>query len=157
MLVGRKPRWTLVRIIVLVAVCFVVFGFILQPIKVDGVSMLPTYSENGINCVNCLAYAFHEPRRGDVVSIKLAGKHLMYLKRIVGLPGETISFHHGHAYINGELLPEPYIKYPCRWEIEPERIGPDEYFVVGDNRSMYHKDHEKGRAQRSRILGKVMF
>jgi signal peptidase I len=156
-LVGRKPRRTLVRILVLVVVCTILFRFVLQPIRVEGVSMLPTFSENRVNCVNCLAYLFHEPRRGDIVSIKLAGKHLMYCKRIVGLPGETISFHQGHAYINGELLPEPYVKYPCRWEIPPEQIGPDEYFVVGDNRSMFHRDHEKGKAQRERILGKVMF
>ena len=55
--------------------------------------MLPTYRDHGVNFVNRLAYVFHEPRRGDVVAIRtLAGEHVMYMKRIVGLPGETVTF-----------------------------------------------------------------
>ena len=59
--------YTLLRIVVLVVTCFVVFRFVLLPIRVDGGSMLPTYKEHGINVINRVAYLFHEPRRGDVV------------------------------------------------------------------------------------------
>jgi signal peptidase I len=80
----------------------------------------------------------------------------MLCKRIVGLPGETIAFHEGHVELNGEPLDEPYVKRPCNWEHGPERIGPDEYYVVGDNRSMDFDQHTKGKAERIRIVGKVL-
>jgi signal peptidase I len=155
-LIGRKPKRTLVRILVLVVTCFVVFKFVLLPIRVEGGSMLPTYKEHGVNFVNRQAYRFHEPRRGDVVGIRLAGPSLMYLKRIIGLPGETIEFHQGQVLINGKILDEPYVKLQCDWERPPVTLPPDHYFVVGDNRSMPIEDHEMGDAHRNRIVGKIL-
>ncbi len=154
--IGRNPRNTLLRIFVLVLVCFVTFRFVLLPIHVEGGSMLPTYRDHRVNFVNMLAYRYSEPKRGDVVTIKLAGPSVMFMKRIVGLPGETIAFHHGHAIINGEPLDEPYVKNPCDWEIPPRTLGADEYYFVGDNRSMPEYDHTKGVAPRARIAGKVL-
>jgi signal peptidase I len=156
-LIGRNPRRTLVRIAVLVTVSFVVFKFVLVPVRVDGGSMLPTYKENGVNFVNRLPYLFHEPRRGDVVAIGLqAGSHIMYMKRIVGLPGETVAFQKGRLLINGQPLDEPYVKLRGDWEHEPEQVGPDQYYVVGDNRDMPWDDHTHGRAARNRIVGKIL-
>jgi signal peptidase I len=156
-LVGRNPKRTLVRVGVLVVLSVVVFKFVLIPIRVDGGSMLPTYKEYGVNAVYRLAYRSHEPRRGDVVAIRLkAGAHIMYMKRIVGLPGETVSFSQGRLFINGKALEEPYVKLPCNWEREPELVGPDEYYVVGDNRDMPWDDHVHGKAQRDYIVGKVL-
>ncbi len=145
------------RIAVLVVVCFVVFKFVLVPVHVDGGSMLPTYRENGVNFVNRLAYLCHEPRRGDVVAIGLqAGEHVMYMKRIVGLPGEAVAFHKGRLFINGKPLDASYVKLPCEWEHEPEQVGSDQYYVVGDNREMPWEDHTHGRASRNRIMGKIL-
>ena len=156
-LIGRNPKRTLVRIVILVAVCFLVREFALLPIEVDGPSMLPTYKDRSLNVVNRLAYLLHEPRRGDVVAIGLeAGNHVMYMKRIVGLPGETVAFHQGHLYINGKPMDEPYVKRPGDWEREPEPVGPDHYYVVGDNRDMPWEGHIQGRAKRERIVGKVL-
>ena len=156
-LVGRRPKRTLVRIVVLVVVSFVVFKFMLIPIRVEGRSMLPTYKDHGVNFVNCLAYLFHEPRRGDVVAIRTqAGKHVMYMKRIVGLPGETVAFHRGYLFINGKLLDEPYLKLRGTWEYEPEPDGPNQYYFVGDNREMPWEDHYQGRTERELIVGKVL-
>ncbi len=129
-LIGRRPKNTLLRIAVLVAACFVVFRFVLLPIRVEGISMEPTYHNHRINCVNRLAYLFHEPQRGDVVSIrfsapeKFSAPSEMLMKRIIGLPGETVAFHAGHAYINGHLLDEPYVKTNCDWEHDPVVCGP---------------------------------
>ena len=155
-LIGRNPRRTLVRMAVWVVAAVLISKYVLLPIRVQGISMMPTYKAGSINFVNCLAYWFHPPRRGDVVGIKLAGPHVMYMKRVIGLPGETITFHEGHVFINGELLTENYIKYPCNWEHEPELIGPNEYYVVGDNRQMDFYDHEQGRSKRDRIVGKIV-
>src|ERR1700744_4206661 len=80
---GRNPRNTVIRIAILLPFSFIVFHFVLLPIRVTGISMLPTYQDHTINFVNRLAYARHEPKRGDVVSIGFAGMHVMYLKRII--------------------------------------------------------------------------
>ena len=156
-LIGRNPKRTLVRIVILVAICFLVRAFALVPIQVDGTSMLPNYKDRSVNLVNRLAYCFHEPRRGDVVAIRSeAGEHLMYMKRIVGLPGETVAFHNGGLFINGKLFDEPYVKLPGNWEHESEQVGQDQYYVVGDNRDMPWEDHKQGRAAREHIVGKVL-
>src|ERR1700730_761545 len=123
--IGRNPRITLVRIVILVIASFVIFRFVFLPIRVEGASMLPTYHERGVNFVNRLAYLFHEPRRGDVVAIRTSGISIMYMKRIVGLPGETVAFHNGHAVIDGRMLDEPYLRFESFWEHEARRLGPD--------------------------------
>src|SRR5256885_394737 len=111
--IGRNPKRTMQRVVILVVVCFFVAKFVLLPIQISGPSMLPTYNEHGVNFVNRVVYLFHEPRRGDVVAIRLAGPSIMFMKRIIGLPGETVAFHQGHVYIDGKLLDEPYVKLPC--------------------------------------------
>ena len=155
-LIGRNPARTLARAVLWIILLVVLRSYVLLPIRVEGVSMLPTYKENGINFVNCLSYVFRAPQRGDVVAIRFAGRSYMLCKRIVGMPGEIIAFRHGHVEINGEPLDEPYVKSPCNWEHAPELIGPDEYYVVGDNRSMDFDNHTQGRAQRVRIVGKIL-
>jgi len=155
-LIGRNPKATLIRIAILVAVCVVVFGFVLLPIQVDGISMLPTYSNRSLNLVNRLAYLRHEPQRGDVVSIRLTGLHGLFMKRIIGLPGETVAFENGHVLINGKILTEPYEKFSCDWNRPPVTLAADEYFFVGDNRSMPEADHTFGIQKRNRIDGKVL-
>jgi signal peptidase I len=161
-LIGRRPKATLVRILVFSLVCFVIFTFVLLPIRVDGISMEPTYHDRAINCVNRLAYLYHQPQRGDVVAIRLADPgpfgrpHEMYMKRVIALPGETLTFHEGHAYINGQLLDEPYLKKVCDWEHGPIQCGPNQYYVVGDNRSMPFELHTQGLADRDRIVGRVI-
>ena len=154
--IGRHPKATLTRIIVLVVTCFIVFKFCLLPIRIDGISMLPTYHTGQVNFINRLAYLRHEPRRGDIVSIRLAGPSMMFMKRIIGLPGETVSFRDGRACINGQPLDEPYVKLPCDWQSESIPCGPNQYYVVGDNRSTSFAGHTQGRAERNRIVGKLL-
>ena len=75
-LIGRNPKRTLIRIVILTVGVVLVSKLLLLPIRVDGVSMLPTYKDRQVNFVNRAAYAFHEPRRGDVVAIRLSGLSL---------------------------------------------------------------------------------
>jgi signal peptidase I len=155
-LVGRNPRRTLLRIIVLIIGAVLLRQFVVLPIKVDGISMLPTYKSNAVNFVNRLAYVFGKPQRGDVVAIRMAGEHIMLLKRVVGLPGERVAFHRGRLLIDGEAIEEPYVKLPWRWEMPPVEVGPDELYVVGDNRSMAWADHKQGRASKRQIVGRAI-
>jgi signal peptidase I len=153
---GRNPKMTLVRIVVWVVACVIVFKVVLLRVEVDGISMLPTYKNHSKNWINRLAYFRHEPRRGDVVAIRLAGIHAMLLKRIIGLPGETVAFADGRVLINGKILNEPYEKFPCDWDRAPVKLGDTQYFVVGDNRTMPQQDHTFGECERNRIIGKVL-
>ena len=157
-LIGRNPRRTAVRLLVIIGVIFLLRAYVLLPIRVDGPSMLPNYREHSINVVNRLAYLRSEPQRGDVVAIRFSGKSIMLMKRVIGLPGETIQFSDGKLMINGRFIDEPYVKNNCSWDFRPEhwRLGDDEYYVVGDNRSMPYEDHKQGSAKRERIVGKVM-
>jgi signal peptidase I len=155
-IMGRNPRFTLVRAVCLAAAAFVIFRFILLPIRVTGGSMEPTYHDGRINFINQLAYHRHEPRRGDVVGVRFAGPSRMLLKRVVGLPGELIGFQNGRVTVNGEALDEPYLKFRSDWARYPVQVGPDEYFVVGDNRSMPIENHMFGIAKRERIIGKTL-
>jgi len=163
-LIGRHPRRTAVRLVVVVATILLLRSYVLIPIRVDGPSMLPNYKEASVNVVNRLAYVLHEPRRGDVVAIRfsgvsrLSGNSIMLMKRVVGLPGETVEFVGGQLLVNGRPVDEPYVKNSCSWDFRPPswHLGDDEYYVVGDNRVMAHEDHVQGGAKRERIVGKVM-
>ncbi len=157
---------TLVRVVVWAVSCFVIFKIALVRVEVSGISMMPTYKDQSKNWINRLAFLRHEPRRGDVVGIAfspiedvshyLIPPHIMLVKRIIGLPGETVAFSNGRVLINGVILNEPYEKYPCNWDIPPVKLGADEYYVVGDNRSMPEKEHTKGVCKRQQIIGKVL-
>jgi signal peptidase I len=155
-LIGRNPKVTLARIGILVVTCFIIFKFALFPIRVEGISMLPTYRDGSVHLVSRTAYLWRGPQCGDVVSIRLAGPHVMYMKRVIGLPGETVAFVNGQVLIDGQVLDEPYEKLPCDWNLPPEKLGPNEYFVVGDNRSMPPEWHTFGKASRDRIVGKLI-
>lgn len=154
--IGRNPRVTLIRILVTVIVCFLLFRFVFLPVKVDGISMQPTYKNRSVNLVNRWAYLWHEPQRGDIVAVRYAGIHMMLMKRIIGLPGETVAFDHGKVLIDGQPLDEPYEKWPSNWTLPPKKLDMDEYFIVGDNRTMPSQDHTFGKVERYRIVGKIL-
>ena len=154
---GRHPRRTVVRIAVLAAISFVTFGWLLTPVRVRGISMQPTYQDGAINLVNRAVYTLRAPARGDVVAIRLAGPHVLYVKRIVALPGERIAIAGGVVMLNGVALDEPYVQQRQAWDVDEVLVGPREYFVVGDNRSMRVADHDFGRVDARRILGKLVF
>lgn len=154
---GANPRRTAVRVLVLASLSFVTFRWVLIPVRAEGISMLPTYDSGSLKFVNRLAYMSETPSRGDIVAIKLAGPHVLYVKRIIALPGERISLSAGQVYINGMPLPEPYVRNKSGWDVPEVTLTTREYFVIGDNRGMRAKDHDFGRVDVSRIAGKVVF
>jgi signal peptidase I len=154
---GDNPRRTLTRVAVLATVSFVTFRWVLVPIRTEGSSMLPTYQPNRLNLVNRLAYVGDRPVRRDVVAIQMAGPHVLYVKRVIGLPGERVSVVDGIVNIDGAPLTEPYVKNRRPWKVDEVTLGPTEYFVIGDNRGMSAGDHDFGRVEFIKILGKVVF
>jgi signal peptidase I len=156
-LIGRHPRVTLLRIAIVVATATLLFGWVLLPLRLSGISMLPTYSEGTLTFANRAAYWRSAPARGDVVAIRLAGTRAMYVKRIVGLPGERIEIVEGTVLIDEVPLIEPTVTRRARWTLPPVEIGPEEYYVIGDNRSMRPEHHDFGRVRRDGIAGKLLF
>jgi signal peptidase I len=154
---GRNPRRTAVRVLVLASISFVTFRWVLIPMRAEGISMLPTYRSGSLNLVNRLAYLNQKPSRGDIVAIKLAGPHVLYVKRIIALPGERISLTEGQVYVNGVPLLEPYVRNRSPWDVSEVTLTSREYFVIGDNRGMRVTDHDFGRVDASRIVGRIVF
>ncbi|MGH8637664.1 MAG: signal peptidase I [Burkholderiales bacterium] len=154
---GRHPRRTVIRILVLAAVSFVTFGWLLTPTRVRGISMQPTYRDSTLHLVNRVIYKIRPPARGDVVAIRLAGPHVLYIKRVIGLPSERVAIVDGVVEINGAPLAEPYVVERAAWNYPEVTVGPGEYFVIGDNRGMRIGDHDFGRVDARRVIGRLLF
>ena len=163
LVLGRNPKWTATRAVVLATTCFVVFKFVLLPVRISGGSMEPTYHNGGVNAINRLAYVWSKPKRGDVVGVRysrphgFSSPHVMLLKRIIGLPGETVAITDGMVLINDLPLDEPYVKNCEAWQLKPVKLADDEYFLIGDNRGMDQRYHEFGRTEFKHIVGKVLW
>ena len=156
-LFGRNPRWTLIRLLILVITAYIVFTYVLIPIRVSGVSMSPSYKDGRFNFINLLSYRWSKPRRGYVVVVHVDGKNDRLLKRVIGLPGETIGIVDGVVFINGQPLDEPYVKARMAWQIPAFTLAGDKYCVIGDNRNMGQRRHDFGVCREHEILGKVLF
>lgn len=157
LLLGPNPRVTLLRGGTLVLAALILFGWVLLPVRLSGISMLPTYEDGTLDFANRAAFWFRSPARGDIVAIRMAGPHVLYVKRIVGMPGEQIEIAAGVVMINGQPLIEPSVVQRASWTMAPVSLARDEYFVIGDNRSMAIENHDLGRVKRDRIIGKLLF
>lgn len=155
MCVGSNWRHTVVRAFILGALVYAVCSTIFLPVRIRGDSMLPLYRTGDYGFINILAYRWGDPHRFDVVAIRMAGKGVMYLKRIIGLPGETVEIHDGAVHVNGEVLVEPYLQFRSDWELGEQALDDDQYFVVGDNRGMPIHYHKFGKVKRHRIVGRA--
>jgi signal peptidase I len=154
---GANPRRTLMRVVVLIASAYVIFGYVLLPVRGVGVSMQPTIEQGDLLFVNQLAYRFREPARGDIVAVRVAGRSVVYVKRLLGLPGDRIAFVDGVLWRNGEAVEEPYARRREDWRLNEVTLGTNDYFVVGDNRSMPMAQHDFGTATRERLIGPRAF
>ncbi|MGC8763867.1 MAG: signal peptidase I [Acidobacteriota bacterium] len=150
------PRWTplyAIRVAAVALFSLLFFTFVLRPFVVRGASMEPTYRDGSFHFLLRPRYLLSEPRRGDVVALRLAGERVVLLKRVVAFPGEEVAFRGGVLLVDGVPLEEPYVQGPCDWELPPRRVEAGNLYVVGDNRSMPMEQHDFGQVSRSRILG----
>ncbi len=155
-----RPKLTkalFVRILAVTVSTFVIFQFLLLPIYIQGKSMEPTVHDGSLHICWRLQYLFSAPKRFDIVTIRFAGGKILLLKRVVGLPGETISYNNGKLYINNKLIPEPHIKTRSNWHLLPRKIAANTFYVIGDNRSVPLQRHQFGAVTPNRILGKMIW
>ncbi len=156
LLLGRRPQRTLVRVATILVLAFVVFGYVLLPVRGDGPSMSPTIEHGDLLFVNRLGYLRSSPARGDIVAVRLAGPRVVYVKRVVALPGERVRIEQGTVLVNGAALQEPYVRKKQPWTTSEITLEGDEYLVIGDNRGMASEAHAYGKVRRTRILGSVV-
>lgn len=153
LLFPKYDRKFFIRLAVVALLSYLFFGYICIPVFISGASMEPAYSSRGFDFCWRPAFWFSSPKRHDVVIVRLAGKKVMLLKRIVALEGETVEFRKGRLYVDGREIDEPYVKKPCDWELPPRKVEKDCVYVVGDNRSTSMERHEFGQTSKSRIMG----
>jgi signal peptidase I len=134
---NQESFWKeLAKLLAIAAVIVVPFrAYVAQPFIVDGASMDPTFTNGQYLIVDELSYHFKSPERGSVLIFKFPKDTSKYfIKRVIGLPGETVSLKSGKVFINSKELDEPYIKYTSDNTLS-YTLAEGEYFVMGDNRS----------------------
>jgi signal peptidase I len=140
----------------LAVVIFLVLQTTIQSSIVDGSSMQPSL-ENGQRLIVIKAvYHFTTPQRGDVVIIHPpVAPQNQWVKRIIGLPGDTVEVKGGVVYVNNIPLAEPYIKAPPAYTLAPYKVPADNYFVMGDNRNNSTDSHYGWTVTGEKIVGEV--
>lgn len=140
---------------------YLIITYVAQRSQVIGDSMITTLHDDDQLIMDKLTYRFQDPKRFDIIVFQyLYRPKTYYVKRIMGLPGETVQIVDGQILINGKVLEEDYgreVMLDGRKAKEPITLGEDEYFVLGDNRnySSDSRDSDVGSIKRSQILGKA--
>lgn len=153
---------TSIYLLVVLCAAYLIITYVGQRTQVSGSSMETTLSDGDNLLVDKITYRFSEPKRFDIIVFPFQyDTDTYYIKRIIGMPGETVQIDYdGNIYINGSLLEESYgrevIQNPGR-AAEPITLGKDEYFVMGDNRnnSSDSRDPSVGNIHRKDIIGRA--
>jgi signal peptidase I len=156
---GGVHSW-LRDLVVSVAISAFIIIFLYQPVRVEGTSMLPMLEDQDRLFINKIAYRVGDIHQGDVVVFEYPRDHTKsYIKRVIALPGDRLRIDRGEVYVNGVRLPEPYV--PNRFtddRTQPEMVlAPNEYFVMGDHRSISSDSRDFGPVDRDLIYGKAVF
>ena len=157
----REIAGMVIYIAVLAAAVFLINTFVFQRTVVDGMSMYPTLEDGDNLIADKISYRFTDPKRFDIIVFPYKQEeHTYFIKRIIGLPGETIQIEDGTIYIDGQELDEDYARetiLDAGDAGEPITLGEDEYFVMGDNRnnSKDSRDPSVGLIHRKDIVGRA--
>lgn len=157
------------RFFFLFILCLLAFRFfVFSTGVVNGPSMLPNFKDDQTFFVNRFIYLIHPPERTDVVQIIDPKEKKLIIKRIIGLPGETVAIKRGKVFISSPNQPEyelnetkylgftpPFTDIPSWSQIRTFTLGPNEYFVLGDNRWISVDSRYYGALPRSHVVGKI--
>ena len=147
-------------VIISVAASILIITFLYQPVRVEGTSMLPSLEDHDRLFINKFVYHLESIHRGDVVVFHYPrDPEKSYIKRVIALPGDRLQIDDGKVYLNGKPLPEPYVpqKYLDTRSMAAIVIPEDEYFVMGDHRSISSDSREFGPVDCDLIYGKAVF
>lgn len=149
-------------ILIIVGLTYLIITFVGQRTRVSGSSMETTLSDGDNLIVDKLSYRFQEPKRYDIIVFPYQHEeNTFYIKRIIGLPGETVQVVDGYTYVNGEILSSDVygaeVMDSPGIAVQPIELGEDEYFVLGDNRNHSSDSREAsvGVLKREHLIGKA--
>jgi len=148
-----------VETVVLTLLIFLVIRFLIQSYHVEGPSMQPGLNTDEYVLVNKVAYLFQAPQRGDVIVFHYPKDTTQdYIKRIIGLPGDTVKTDQTHVWVDGVELNEPYISLPVNPDTKSTtwKVPPGDFFVLGDNRPVSDDSRYWGFVPKDLIVGKAM-
>ncbi|MGG6294405.1 signal peptidase I [Leptolyngbya sp. AN02str] len=139
--------------------------FIAEPRFIPSDSMVPTLAIGDRLVVEKVSYRLHPPEQGDIIVFEPPailqdigyGQDQAFIKRIIGLPGQTIAVHQGQVVVNGQAIAEPYIAAPPAYEMPAVTVPANAYFVMGDNRNNSNDSHVWGFLPQANIIGKAVF
>lgn len=152
----KELRSWIFLIVVAFLISFLLRAYVIQPFRVQMTSMVSTLEPNDLVLVEKITYRFSKPQRGDiVVFVPPNNPNDKYIKRVIGLPGETVSIKSDTVYIDGKPLKEPYLNSPMA-DMEPIKVPEDSVFVMGDNRSVSLDSRSFGPIKISSIIGKAV-
>jgi signal peptidase I len=147
-------------LLIAIGLALVIIVFLYQPVKVEGTSMAPLLSDQERIFINKFVYRFEPISRGDVVVFWYPlDRSKSFIKRVIGLPGETVEIRQGALYVNGVPTPEPYVppQYEDLSDFGPVRVPPDQYFVMGDHRISSNDSRVFGPVSSRYIYGRAVF
>ena len=156
--IGEIIRFSLIALLIVLPIRM----FIAQPFIVSGASMEQTFSTNEYLIVDQVSYRFEEPERGDVIVFRYPkDPSKFFIKRIIGIPGDTIDIDGNvitltnETYADGVVIEEPYVLSMSPNTTLTEILGDEEYFVMGDNRDASSDSRMWGVLQRDKIIGRA--
>jgi signal peptidase I len=147
-------------LLIAIGLALVIIVFLYQPVKVEGTSMAPLLSDQERIFINKFVYRFEPIQRGDVVVFWYPLDHSKsFIKRVVGLPGEAVEIRQGAVYVDGRIVPEPYVppQYEDLSDFGPVRVPTDSYFVMGDHRISSNDSRVFGPVASRFIYGRAVF
>ena len=160
----REMLGWLIYILIIIGLTYLIITFVGQRTRVSGSSMETTLSDGDNLIVDKISYRFRDPKRYDIIVFPYQyEENVYYIKRIIGLPGETVQVKDGYVYINGEKLESDIygkeVMQSAGIAAEPITLGDDEYFVLGDNvnNSEDSRYGSIGNVTRKEMVGKVWF
>lgn len=147
----------IVETLILTLVIFLLIRTVVQNFRIDGDSMEPNFHDGQYLIINKLAYRFGKPQRGDVIVFQFPRDPSRdFIKRVIGLPGETVEVRRGQVFIDGIPLEEPYAPNMGRYDAGPTVLGPNEIYVLGDNRDHSSDSHAWGPLALDFVIGKAV-
>jgi signal peptidase I len=149
-------------LLISVILAILVILFLYQPVKVEGTSMMPALVDQERIFINKFVYrlGIGDIQRGDLVVFYFPGDPTKsYIKRVIGIPGDTVEVEDGTVIVNGQRMEEPYVldQYRDRYSMSQFRVQGEEYFVLGDHRSSSNDSRSWGAVPRKYIYGKAVF
>jgi signal peptidase I len=147
-------------LLIAIGLALVIIVFLYQPVKVEGTSMAPLLSDQERIFINKFVYRFEAIHRGDVVVFWYPlDRSKSFIKRVIALPGETVTIRQGVVTVNGTVVPEPYVppQYEDVSDYGPTRVPADSYFVMGDHRISSNDSRVFGPVPSQFIYGRAVF